>query len=155
MVIISAIPFAAVVNISSAFAKAAVIVKLPKISLRRSLEITKYESTYLRNSDKPSSAWDRRRLPSKVKGVVIIATVKIPNSLAAFANTGLAPVPVPPPIPAVIKSIFVLVPNMRLISSILSIAEFSPTSGSAPAPIPSVKLIPNCTLLGIGLNSKA
>src|SRR5690606_4753409 len=93
--------------------------------------------------------------PSNVKGVVMIATVKIPISLAALANTGLAPVPVPPPIPAVIKSILVLVPNILLISSILSIAEFSPTSGSAPAPIPSVRLTPNCTLLGIGLNSNA
>ncbi|MNL01597.1 hypothetical protein D3C87_1220720 [compost metagenome] len=84
-----------------------------------------------------------------------MATVKISSSFAAFAIIGEAPVPVPPPIPAVIKSILVVLPNIALISSIFSIAEFLPTSGIEPAPIPSVKLAPNCTLLGIGLDSKA
>ncbi|MNR38365.1 hypothetical protein D3C85_1564610 [compost metagenome] len=85
----------------------------------------------------------------------MIATVNISSSLAALAIIGLAPVPVPPPIPAVMKSILVCGPNMVLISSIFSIAEFLPTSGIEPAPIPSVKLAPNCTLFGIGLNSNA
>ena len=39
--------------------------------------------------------------PSTSKGKHTIATAKAPFSLAAFATNGAAPVPVPPPIPAV------------------------------------------------------
>ena len=41
-----------------------------------------------------------RRLPSKAKGLVTTATVSAPSSLARFATTGAAPLPVPPPRPA-------------------------------------------------------
>ncbi len=44
--------------------------------------------------------------PSYKKGSVTTPTVKIFNSLAALAITCAAPVPVPPPIPAVIKTMF-------------------------------------------------
>ena len=77
----------------------------------------------------------------------------MPISLAIFAITGAAPVPVPPPIPAVMKTIFVPCPRTAFISSMLSIADFSPTSGSAPAPKPSVMATPNCTFVEIGLLS--
>ena len=53
----------------------------------------------------PSSAILRRSNPSKTKGFVTTATVKIPKSLAISATTGKAPVPVPPPNPAVKKTI--------------------------------------------------
>jgi hypothetical protein len=44
------------------------------------------------------------RLPSKSKGLVTTATVRMPISLAISATTGAAPVPVPPPMPAVMKT---------------------------------------------------
>ena len=39
-------------------------------------------------------------LPSKVKGVVTMPTVRMPISFAMDATMGAAPLPVPPPIPA-------------------------------------------------------
>ena len=111
------------------------------------------ESTLFLNFSKPKLAWSNLLFPSKLKGTVTIPTVRIPISLATFAITGAAPVPVPPPIPAVMKTILVFCPIDALISSILSIAAFSPTSGSAPAPRPSVIVTPNCTLLATGLLS--
>ena len=68
---------------------------------------------------------------------------------------GVAPVPVPPPIPAVKKSILVLASNNSTILSILSSAACFPTSGFEPAPKPSVRLAPSCILIGTGLASKA
>jgi hypothetical protein len=47
--------------------------------------------------------------------------------------TGAAPVPVPPPIPAVINTISVSI-SSALIASRLSSAAFLPVSGFAPAP---------------------
>ena len=49
-----------------------------------------------------------RALPSKAKGLVTTPTTKMPISLAICATTGAAPVPVPPPIPAVTNNISVL-----------------------------------------------
>ena len=43
-------------------------------------------------------------VPSKPKGLVTTATVRMPSSLATAATTGAAPVPVPPPRPAVTKT---------------------------------------------------
>ena len=69
-------------------------------------------------------------------------TVKIFRSLAAFAITGAAPVPVPPPIPAVTKTIFAPC-NKLIISFIDSSAAACPMSALAPAPKPRVKFAPN------------
>ena len=44
------------------------------------------------------------RLPSNANGLVTTATVRMPISRAICAMTGAAPVPVPPPMPAVTKS---------------------------------------------------
>ena len=63
-------------------------------------------------------------------------TVKSPFSRANWAITGAAPVPVPPPIPAVMKTISVSSVNSLLSSSLLSMAASRPTSGSVPAPNP-------------------
>ena len=70
-------------------------------------------------------------------------TVRMPISWAVLAMTGAAPVPVPPPMPAVMNTILVLVARRALMSSALSRAARSPISGLAPAPKPSVRLWPN------------
>ena len=75
--------------------------------------------------------------------MVTIPTVRIFISKANFDIIGAAPVPVPPPIPAVINTIFVLFSSMFFISFKFSIAAFSPTIGLAPAPRPSVRLTPS------------
>ncbi len=85
----------------------------------------------------------------------MIPTVRIPISLAAFAITGAAPVPVPPPIPAVMNTIWVFTPRELIISLIFSSAALRPTSGFEPAPRPSVSSLPICILFGIGLFSNA
>ncbi|OQC43134.1 MAG: hypothetical protein BWX61_01314 [Bacteroidetes bacterium ADurb.Bin035] len=92
-----------------------------------------------------------RTFPSNINGVVTIATVRIFKSLAILATTGAAPVPVPPPIPAVMNSILVLFFRILLISSELSSAAFLATSGLEPAPNP---VSPNFIFTGIGLDSK-
>ena len=75
-----------------------------------------------------------------------MATVSMPSSFATRATTGAAPVPVPPPIPAVMNTIFVLSFSNRLMSSSLLSASLLPTSGLAPAPKPS----PSCSFTGTG-----
>ena len=83
----------------------------------------------------PSSAVRMRRAPSKLKGLVTTATVRIPISLAISAITGAAPVPVPPPMPAVMKSR--LAPRIASATcSRFSWAAAAPISGRAPAPSP-------------------
>ena len=136
-------PLAALDKTSSAFANPDLKPKSPNCCLNLSLLITIRESTLALSSSTPCSACLSLLGPSKLKGTVTIPTVRIPISLAIFAITGAAPVPVPPPIPAVMKTILVLFPSMALISSMLSSAAFLPTSGSAPAPKPSVSLTPS------------
>ena len=85
--------------------------------------------------------------PSKLKGVVTIPTVRQPNSFAIEATTGALPVPVPPPIPAVINTISAPV-NEFLIVSRSSSAALHPTSGLPPAPRPPVSFCPIGILTG-------
>ena len=61
-------------------------------------------STEPRSSSTPRSACAMRRRPSKPNGLVTTATVSAPISEASEAITGTAPVPVPPPRPAVRKT---------------------------------------------------
>ena len=96
-----------------------------------------------------------RLSPSKRKGIVTMATVSKPSSLAAFAIIGAAPVPVPPPIPAVIKTILVLPSSTSATSLRLSIAAWRPISGLFPAPRPSVNDSPNCIFTETGLFANA
>ena len=99
-------------------------------------------SQYFLNSSKPFSATLILPGPSNIKGFVTTPTVNIFKSFAAFAITGAAPVPVPPPIPAVTKTI--LAPcNKLIISFIDSSAAACPISAFAPAPRPLVKFAPN------------
>ena len=65
------------------------------------------------------------------------------NSFAALAITCAAPVPVPPPIPAVMKTMFEPC-NTFIISFKDSSADASPISNFAPAPKPFVRFKPIC-----------
>ena len=55
--------------------------------------------------------------PSNKTGFVTISTVRIPASIAILAITGAEPVPVSPPIPAVIKIIFEPSTNFQISSA--------------------------------------
>ena len=68
--------------------------------------------------------------------MVTIPMVRMPMFLATPAMMGAAPVPVPPPIPAVTNTIFVPSFSNLRICSMLSSAAFLPTDGFAPAPNP-------------------
>ena len=106
-----------------------------------SLGIVISVSTFSLSLSIPPSAWFCLFLPSKVNGFVTTPTVRISISLATFATTGAAPVPVPPPIPAVIN--IISAPFIASdISFLDSSAAFSPTSGLAPAPSPLVSFSP-------------
>ena len=79
--------------------------------------------------------------PSKSNGRVTTPTVSAPISLLAIsAMTGAAPVPVPPPSPAVTNTMSAPL-SASLISSRDSAAAPKPTSGLAPAPRPLVELV--------------
>ena len=102
----------------------------------------------------PCSAALVRLRPSKPNGVVTTPTVKIPISLAIEAITGAAPVPVPPPMPAVINTISA--PSSDFwIASRSSSAAWRPTSGFAPAPKPRVLCVPSCNRIGADILSSA
>ena len=147
-VIISAMPLTATFNTSFALAKAADNVSVPCICCILSLSIIISESTYSFSREMPSLAFPMRFGPSKRAGTVTTPTVRMPISLATLAMTGAAPVPVPPPIAAVINTILVLARSMSSISLMLSFAAASPCSGRLPAPLPSVRILPNCIVLG-------
>ena len=98
-------------------------------------------STYFCSSSNPNSAIFMRLAPSNWNGFVTTPTVRIPNSLAALAITGAAPVPVPPPRPAVINTIFAS-RICEIISSKDSSAAACPIFGLAPAPKPCVIFTP-------------
>ena len=74
-------------------------------------------------------------------------TVSAPISLATPAITGAAPVPVPPPMPAVMKTMSA--PSIAArICSWSSTAALRPISGLPPEPSPSVSLAPIWILWG-------
>ena len=98
-------------------------------------------STFFFSFSIPFSAFVIRVRASNRKGLVTTPTVRQPISLARPATTGAAPVPVPPPIPQVTNTMSAP-SNSFLISSTLSSAAFSPTSGLAPAPSPLVTFSP-------------
>ena len=106
-----------------------------------SFGITIRESTYFRSSEIPFSAWSIFCSRSNANGLVTTATVRMPASCARRATTGAAPVPVPPPMPAVINTISAPF-SAASISSLFSSALFSPTSGLLPAPRPLVSFAP-------------
>ncbi|MDR6140346.1 hypothetical protein QE438_003650 [Pseudoxanthomonas sp. SORGH_AS 997] len=64
--------------------------------------------------------------------------------MASCATTGAAPVPVPPPMPAVMNTMSAPV-SASMMRSRSSSAAWRPTSGLAPAPRPLVTLPPSCS----------
>ena len=98
-------------------------------------------STTFCSASTPSSACRIRFAPSNWKGFVTTPTVRTPSSRAACAMIGAAPVPVPPPMPAVMKHICAPA-RWSTICSIDSSAAAAPTVGRAPAPRPSVTRSP-------------
>ena len=98
-------------------------------------------STTFCSASTPASACFMRLPPSNWNGLVTTPTVKTPSSRAACAMIGAAPVPVPPPIPAVIKHMCAPA-RWSTICSMLSSAAAEPTDGRAPAPRPSVTFRP-------------
>ena len=84
-----------------------------------------------------------RRPPSQSKGLVTTPTVRMPISLATRAITGAAPVPVPPPMPAVMKSM--CAPSMAAADVVhRRLGRSRPLSGLLPAPRP---LVPSWMIL--------
>ncbi|CAB4894650.1 unannotated protein [freshwater metagenome] len=98
-------------------------------------------STTSRSASIPISACEVLRLPSKENGRVTTPTVRAPKSIAIFATIGAPPVPVPPPSPAVTKTISAP-RRSSSISSAESSAACRPISGAAPAPSPRVTFLP-------------
>ena len=127
---------------SSATSKAlARVIFCSVTNFSRSLGMITRESTLVRRFSMPSSACCIRRRPSKEKGLVTTPTVRMSISLDRSARMGAAPVPVPPPMPAVINTMSV--PSRALeIWVRLSSADWRPTSGLEPAPWPSVSFSP-------------
>ncbi len=89
----------------------------------------------------PVSACAMRFLPSKAKGLVTTPTVSAPTSRAILEMMGAAPVPVPPPMPAVMNTMSAPSSISRMWSS-LSSAALRPVSGLDPAPRPLVSVTP-------------
>ena len=108
------------------------------------------ESTSLRISSAPSRALSIFFSPSNMKGTVTMPMVSMPHSFAILATTGAAPVPVPPPIPAVMNTISVSSLKSDFMLSALASAHWRPTSGTLPAPRPWVISWPRSSLLGTG-----
>ena len=97
----------------------------------------------------PFSAINWRSLPSYLNGVVTMPMHNTPESINALPITGNAPVPVPPPIPAVTKHKCESF-NLSTTNSRSSSAACLPISGRDPAPKPSVNLVPSWILLEFG-----
>jgi len=102
----------------------------------------------------PFSACMARRRPSKVKGRVTTPMVRAPTLFAISATTGAAPVPVPPPLPAVMKTMSAPW-SASSISPRCSSAAWRPTSGSLPAPRPRVSWRPMSSFRSASLISSA
>ena len=106
-----------------------------------SFGITTNVSTFPFRLSIPRSACESLFLPSNVNGFVTTPIVNIPISFAQDATIGAAPVPVPPPIPAVTKTMSAP-RNTSAISDLFSSADCAPISGFAPAPNPLVIFSP-------------
>mmetsp|Transcript_78666 Transcript_78666/g.190097 ORF Transcript_78666/g.190097 Transcript_78666/m.190097 type:complete len:299 (-) Transcript_78666:177-1073(-) len=107
-----------------------------------SLETTIRMSTCCVSSSMASSACCMRRRPSKENGLVTIPTVSVPACLASSATTGAAPEPVPPPMPAVTKTMSTPRTSAS-ISAEASMAAARPTAGTPPAPRPRAVFLPS------------
>jgi hypothetical protein len=125
-----------------------------EIDSSRSLGMTMRVSTSSRSSSMPVSAEMARRRPSKPNGRVTTPMVSAPIDRAIRATTGAPPVPVPPPSPAVTKTMSAP-RRTSSISSAWSSAALLPTSGLAPAPRPRVSSRPTSSLTSASDMSRA
>ena len=80
--------------------------------------------------------------------------VRAPRLLAISAITGAPPVPVPPPLPAVMKTMSAPL-STSSISSRWASAAAAPTSGSLPAPRPRVSSRPMSSFTSASLINSA
>ncbi len=152
MWMMSLMPPTAFFSTSLACAKAcSCVTSSPITSSSFSLSTTMRLSTFDSSSDTPSSACLPRRRPSNSNGLVTTPTVRMPSSLAARAITGAAPVPVPPPMPAVMNNMCAPAID-SLMRSTASCADWRPISGLLPAPRP---VWPSCTSVPALLRCKA
>ncbi len=141
----SAIPCTAPSSTSLAAPKASsMVVRSPSTARSFSLGMVMSESTVSRSSAMPRLATSERF--SNLNGRVTTATVRMPNSRATSATTGAAPVPVPPPIPAVMNTMSAPTSTSPRRSR-SSMAACRPMSGLAPAPRPLVMLLPICKIV--------
>ncbi len=120
----------------------------------RSLGITISVSTLSLSFWMPCSACTERRRPSKENGRVTTPMVSAPMPLAISAMTGAAPVPVPPPLPAVMNTMSVPF-TISSISSRWASDAVRPTSGSLPAPSPRVVSLPMSSFMSASLMRSA
>src|SRR5438477_7076552 len=120
----------------------------------RSLGSTMSASTLLRRALMPSSAVSLRTRPSNANGRVTTPMVSAPASLAAWATMAAEPVPVPPPMPAVMNTMSESLTTSAS-SARLSSAASRPRVQSPPAPRPRVSLLPICTLTSAWHRSSA
>ena len=143
------------ISTSSAILKALTIevFSLETVS-SRSLGMMMRVSTFSFRFWMPASAWTERRRPSKVNGRVTTPMVRAPRPLAISATTGAAPVPVPPPLPAVMKTMSAPF-RASSISDRCSSAARRPTSGSLPAPRPRVSCRPMSSFRSASLINSA
>ena len=122
----------------SAMRKASIIGMLGSATCSsRSLGTTINVSTAFLSSVIPRSACVARLRPSNPNGRVTTPIVSAPRFLAISATMGAPPVPVPPPSPAVMKTMSAPL-RISSISSPCSVDARWPTSGSDPAPRPRV-----------------
>src|SRR3989454_11877390 len=149
------IPCVAWSSTSSAFLSASWNgIPLPTTASSRSFGTTTMVSTCLRIPAMPMSAWRIRLRPSNRNGLVTMPIVRAPKSRAICAMIGDAPVPVPPPMPQVTKTMSAPCSECRTSSRFSSMA-WRPISGRAPAPRPRVSFFPICTFTSALLLSKA
>ena len=123
-------------------------------SLSRSLGIVMSVSTWDLSSSAAFSATSLRLAPSKLNGLVTTPIVSAPLSLAIWATTGAAPEPVPPPSPAVMKTMSESTSAWPIFSESSSAARW-PMLASPPAPRPRVILSPIRILWGASAWSSA
>ena len=119
-----------------------------------SLDTTMSVSTLPFISRMAERACCMRLRPSKPKGLVTTPTVRAPASLAHSATTGAAPLPVPPPMPAVTNTKSASW-TIFIISSRLSSAALCPTAGLPPAPRPRDVVVPMLSFFGAMLLASA
>ena len=137
--------------VSKAFSRG---VDSSEMSRSRSLGMTICVSTLSLRCTMPCSACTERRRPSKPNGRVTTPIVRAPAAFATSATMGAPPVPVPPPSPAVMKTMSAP-SSASSISARCSSAACRPISGSLPAPRPRVRFLPISNFTSASLISSA